>query len=99
MHAEMAAKLPDLIQDDVESLIDARAGKFAARPVLLEEICKGLSKLSPRQMRRTLLSLIDEELYHPNHHFWFGGEIPLIVLDAAFLYAERCCAAERKRNG
>jgi hypothetical protein len=80
-----------------EALIEARANKFALRPSLLDVIEAGLAARSPRKMRARILELIDEELTMPRRYFGFGGEIPLMNLNAAERYAARLIELERVR--
>ena len=75
----------------VETIIDARAEKFALQPSQLDIIEPGLSRRTPRKMRARIIELIDAEFCTPKRHFGFGGEIPLMNLSAAERYASRLC--------
>ncbi len=83
----------------VEALIDARAGKFAQCPSQLDLIEPKLSALSPRKMRARIIELIDIELSAPRRWVGFGGEIPLMNLNAAERYAARLCQIAGQSHG
>lgn len=82
------------VAETVDSLIEARAGKFAQRPILLDVLDPGLSARSPRKMHNRILALIDDELTWPRRHIGFGGEIPILNLNATELYARRLIAID-----
>ncbi len=79
-----------------EALIDARAGKFAQRPKLLNAIEPGLSSLSPRRLFARVDDLLERERETPRTIF--GGEVILINLVAAKRYAEQLLAIEARRK-
>lgn len=80
-----------------EYAIRLRAHQFALEPHLLENLAAGLSKQTPKKMRASILSFIDEEVVTPHRNFGFGGEIPLINLHGALQYADQCCDIESRR--
>lgn len=78
-----------------EYAVRAKAHQFSQAPALLDGISQGLSRKSPKKMRDAVIGFIDEEIMNPHRYFGFGGEIPLVNLHGALLYAETCCAIER----
>lgn len=79
-------------QMTTSSIIESRARKFAVRPALLDLIEPGLSKLSPLRMAVRIGELAGQESAAPRRIF--GGEVVMMNLKAAGLYAERLCRIE-----
>jgi hypothetical protein len=92
------AALETQAEKTVERIVEMRACKFAQRPVLLENIDPGLSGLAPRKMVARVIVLIDGEFSAPRRGMGFGGEIPLLNLNAAYRYAIRLVAIAEKKG-
>jgi hypothetical protein len=97
MSAAVAA-LETQSEKTVEHIVEMRACKFAQRPALLENIDPGLSGLAPRKMAARVIVLIDGEFAAPRRGMGFGGEIPLLNLNAAYRYAIRLVAIAEKKG-
>lgn len=80
------------------ALIEASASNFALHPTLLDNIEPGLSGLSPRRMAARIAKLLADELAAPRRYMGFGGEVPLVNLKGAALYAEVLMQIEGTRS-
>ncbi|MGH9676045.1 MAG: hypothetical protein ACRD36_03000 [Candidatus Acidiferrum sp.] len=94
IHADMAAQA----KETALAMVHDQARRYALKPRLLDALdpksAKQLSELTPRQLRYRIAILIGVEVSTPRRLHGFGGEVPLINLKAAALYAERLIAIE-----
>lgn len=80
----------------VTQIINDRARWFTVDPRRLDVLettpfQPPLSSLLPRQLRYRIAVLIGEEIAKPRRLMGLGGEVPLINLKGAAIYAERLC--------
>ena len=95
IYADLKAQAPKTVNE----LIKIAARRYMLAPSLLDNLCAGLSYLSPKAMVDATKSLFAYELkYRPRRWFGFGGEIPVINRKAACIYARLLRAQAHKRN-
>ncbi len=74
------------------AVIKLRARSYALRPLDLDAICCGLSRLSPAR----LVQMLGAISYLQPRYCGFGGEVPAINIKAASVYARYLRAKQRQ---
>jgi hypothetical protein len=73
------------------------ARRYAARPKSLDNIQTGLSRCAPRAMIANLINLSAAECLCPGRRWiGFGGQVPLINLRSAMIYARLMRRRDRR---
>ncbi len=83
----------------VAHLIKSRARHYARRPMALERLYPGLSRVAPDRLAAIGAHLVEREARVPRRWFGFGGEVTLINAKAVCLLGRARRRAARVGSG